>query len=223
MKRPDARRVTAEWAAHFPELTIVQPRLLLRRFGPIVQGITLEDYGAHYFATAHVHALTTESPTVYLSLGRRATLGQGHGTAVDTAAKPELLARLAAALREQSAPLLDPDAGLVEFLDVYRKFVIKWRGRDPRAYHELRDLVLLPTAAGLADLAAEAFELAVDISQGWSKFDAPMGWDTTADWLDELRARMSDVDALRATVNAEVTEHGLGSVPDSAAVVRQDS
>ncbi|WP_394613943.1 hypothetical protein JNUCC0626_29175 [Lentzea sp. JNUCC 0626] len=214
MKRPDARRVTAEWAALFPELTVVGPRVLLRRFGPLVQGITLDDSGPHYYPSAHVHALTTDAPVIYLSLNHRVRLGRGPQTPVETAAKPELVARAAAALREQSAPLLDPEAGLVELLEVYRKYVTKWRGRDPRAYHELRDLVLLPTAAGLSDLAAEAFELAVDISQGWTKSDAPVGWDTTADWLDELRSRMTDVDALRATVDAEVTKHGLASVPD---------
>lgn len=55
---------TSDWAKAFPGFDVWQKLCLLRRVGPTLQGICLErtTSGDEYFATAHVHALTTDFP-----------------------------------------------------------------------------------------------------------------------------------------------------------------
>lgn len=67
------RRVTADWAAALPGFDVWKPLHLLRRIGPVVQGVCLDrtTSGNEYMPTAHVHALARDFPVISLMLGQR--------------------------------------------------------------------------------------------------------------------------------------------------------
>src|SRR5689334_8250555 len=68
-----ARRITEDWATAFPGFGVYRPLRILRRLGPLVQGVTLErsSSGNDYLPTAHVHALTRSFPVISLTLAER--------------------------------------------------------------------------------------------------------------------------------------------------------
>ncbi|MFF2127613.1 hypothetical protein ACFVW1_19855 [Streptomyces olivochromogenes] len=67
------RRVTSDWAATLPGFGVLRSLHLVRRIGPVLQGVCLDrsTSGDGYFPTAHVHALTREFPVISLTLGHR--------------------------------------------------------------------------------------------------------------------------------------------------------
>lgn len=67
------RQITHDWRSLFPELAVFRPMWLLRRVGPLVQGIALErsSAGTTYLPIVHMHDLCRPFPNVSLSLSQR--------------------------------------------------------------------------------------------------------------------------------------------------------
>jgi hypothetical protein len=70
---PLKRQITSDWKGLFPHMAVFRPMWLMRRLGPLVQGILLErsSGGTQYLPTLHVHDLTKPFPNVSLSLNQR--------------------------------------------------------------------------------------------------------------------------------------------------------
>jgi hypothetical protein len=69
---PLKRRITQDWRNLFPEMAVFRPMWLLRRVGPLVQGIALErsSAGTVYLPIIHIHDLSKPFPNVSLSLSQ---------------------------------------------------------------------------------------------------------------------------------------------------------
>lgn len=70
MTRSIGAQITADWQHEFPALGIVERRHLLRRVGPILEGIALETGSDRtvYQPIFHVHCLAREHPSITLTL-----------------------------------------------------------------------------------------------------------------------------------------------------------
>lgn len=214
MKQADAQRVTEVWSRFFPEFTVWQPLRLIRRIGPVLQGIMLDpsSSGVQYYPTAHVHSLTRDFPVVTLSLAWRVRRGKGSQGMVGIDEGLEVLEGLAALLVEQSPLSLRSVPTLTEIVNEYRRVASEMQRKVPSGVVELEDSVVVPTAGSAVGLAEESFRLAADAASKWSKYEAPMGWVSTDDWLANVRANMSTVDRILETVEAQVVKHKLDSV-----------
>lgn len=80
----ELKRLTGDWGAIYGEFDAWRPLRLLRRIGPVVQGVTLDlsSSGDPYFPTAHIHALTRKFPVISLSMGTRLSGASGVDRAI---------------------------------------------------------------------------------------------------------------------------------------------
>ncbi|WP_158842944.1 hypothetical protein [Saccharothrix deserti] len=215
LKDQRARRITADWAALFPEFSVWRPLRLLRRIGPVLQGISLERTvsAERYSPTAHVHSLAREFPVISLSLAHHLHPTVQGRDEIDVD-RHELEFRAAAVrLEERSTLPLRRWPDLAEIVHAYRAAAVGARqGRLPAGVVELEDCVLVPAAAGERALAGESLRFVVETARRWSKYEAPTGWSDTREWLDWLEARVDDPTDLMAVVDEQVTGHGLSGV-----------
>ncbi|MFE6068361.1 hypothetical protein [Streptomyces sp. NPDC056525] len=214
---PTAGRLTKEWAAEFPGFDTWKSLRLLRRIGPVVQGICLDRTtgGDGYIPTAHVHALTREFPVVSLMLGQRLARPSGTPDPVLFARHERDFAHAASALRQQSRLPLDE----VPSLDaIVREYHAEARGRLEKGHGaavlEMEDSVLVAAAAGRDELAGEGLALARELAAAWPKSSMPFDWPGAEAWLDGLAARAGDREALQVVVRGQVAEHKLGKIRD---------
>jgi hypothetical protein len=209
------RRFTADWAAEFPEFDVWRPLRLLRRVGPVLQGIALERSTSTegYFVTAHVHSLTRASRLVSLTLSHRLCSETGAQERIQISRQPAEIQSAAIRLREQSVLSLDrrPSlGGIVRAYIEYAKAV--QRNGVPNAVVELEDCVLIPAVAEMPDVMVEGIRLARELADGWDGSRAPSGLPDTRSWLNDLERRGSDIATLRAVVESQIAKHKLAKI-----------
>lgn len=216
LKPSQARAITADWSGIFPEFTVWQPLRLLRRVGPVLQGICLEraTSGAAYQPIAHVHALTQDFPVISLSLAHH--LYPPSGSALDTVEAdrhPAEFRAAAARLEQRSLLPLHRWPTLTEIVRAYRDAAtLQQRGRLPAGVREFEDSVLVPAAAGDRSLADESLRAVEEAAGRWSPYEAPPGRPDTKEWLTWLRAMAEDPVELQASVEQQIERHGLEEV-----------
>lgn len=83
------KKITLDWSRLFPELGTYRPLHLLRRVGPLLQGIALERTSGNdlYRPMAHIHCLAQESTSVVRQAGELAS-GRSSRTARSFARSP---------------------------------------------------------------------------------------------------------------------------------------
>ncbi|GCB45027.1 hypothetical protein [Streptomyces sp. NL15-2K] len=215
LKPAQARAITADWAGLFPQFTVWQPLRLLRRIGPVLQGITLErtTSSEEYRPTAHVHALTQDFPVITLSLAHHLHPVSAARDTIEVDRHAEEFRAAAARLEERSTLPLHRWPTLAEVVQAYRDYAVaQQRGRLPAGIREFEDSVLIPAAAGDGRLAEESLHLVEEAAGRWSSYEAPIGWSDTNEWLNRLRSGLRDPAGLAATVEQQIDKHNLTKV-----------
>lgn len=145
------RRVTTNWASRFPGFDVWKPMRLLRRIGPVLQGISLDSTtsGDDYFPSAHVHALTREFPVVSLGMNQRLVGATGVQERVSFARHDDEYRDAAERLRGQSRLSLDEPPTIEEIVAAYHGHAVEHKGKGyPPAVNEMEDCVLVAAVAG---------------------------------------------------------------------------
>jgi hypothetical protein len=213
LDRAAARAITRDWAEAFTGFAVWKPLQLLRRLGPVLQGIALDrsSSGDDYLPYAHVHALTREFPGVSLTLAAPLR-SRGVRQRIRVADHERDFASAVEDLRAQSPLSLGdaPTAGAL--LGAYRQYIAEaQRTGLPSGTVELEDLTLIPAALDLPDAVADGLAFAGEIAGRWS--EPPWGWADADGWLAHLEAWAADAGRLRETVVAEIHRHKLTKVP----------
>lgn len=204
-----ARAVTGDWAEMFPELGVWRPLRLLRRVGPLAQGVTLDRSSESdaYTPTCHVHVLADPSPEI--AFGLLARLGR-----VELSRHEREYQDAARELRELSPLPWDDGLTLPLVLDRLREAALAKQDIPNWAdgVGELTGMILLAGACGRAELVEQSVELARSLSANWQP-DWQQRWGVPAEWPDNLAERAADQRALAAVVDDQVREHGLQDLP----------
>ncbi|MFD7555499.1 hypothetical protein ACFV9E_13325 [Streptomyces sp. NPDC059835] len=212
---PTQGRVTSDWAGLFPEFDVWRPMRLLRRIGPVVQGITLDrsTAGDGYFPTVHVHALTREFPVVSLMLGQRLIGASGLPVSIDLPRHEEAFRDAALELANQSRLPLHKTPSVQEIVGAYHSFTLEQqlKGLAP-AVLEMEDSVLISAAAGIPSLVESSLALASELATSWPKARLPLWWEGAQNWLDGLTDKASDVESLSAITESQILKHKLAKV-----------
>lgn len=208
------RRVTHDWAALIPGFDIWKPMHLLRRIGPMLQGVALERSrsGAYYFATSHVHALTREFPVISLSLSHRVLRSSGQPEQID--ASETQLSDVAARLIEQTDhSMRETPPAIADLIGAYHRAAVdRQRLGQPPAVMEMEDSILVAAFSERHDLVAVGLQLAEQLAAAWARPRLPLDWTTSTDWLDRLRTKAEDPSTLANTVTRQIAEHRLENV-----------
>lgn len=132
------RRITADWLDQFPELGEYKALHLLRRIGPLLQGIVLEQTSGNdaYRPTFHMHCLLRPSPVVTMSLAHRMQSDRsGAPDSIEVVHHESEHIEAAHRLARQAPLTLSGPLRLSDVLEAYRRFA----GR-PGTHFDANDL-----------------------------------------------------------------------------------
>ncbi|MGW4286416.1 hypothetical protein ACWEIK_05730 [Streptomyces sp. NPDC004673] len=213
-----ARRVTADWAKAFDGFDVWRPLRLLRRVGPVLQGITLDrsTSGDAYYPTAHIHALTRPFPVVSLMLGQRLVSSSGVQEAIEFTRHAEKHLDASRRLAEQARLSLDDPPSVRDISAGLHDFALAQLELGyPPAVNEMEDSILIVAADGDELLADQGLQLARELAGKWPSSRLPPTWTGREEWIGFLADRAADLEGLRATVESQVALHNLTKVRES--------
>ncbi|MER5181771.1 hypothetical protein ABT009_26010 [Streptomyces sp. NPDC002896] len=210
-----AKRVTSDWGAALPGFSEWRPLRLLRRIGPVVQGVTLDrtTAGDGYFPTTHIHALVREFPVIALTLGQRLVTPSGIQESVSFARHSGEYQSAARRLVAQSRLSLEEPPTISSIVDALYEHVSLQQERGlPPAVRELEDGVLIAAAAGEPSLVEFGLRLARQMVDVWPKARLPLDWKGSDIWLTGLEERIADPSVLSDVVEQQISFHKLAKV-----------
>ncbi|MEE4494954.1 hypothetical protein [Streptomyces sp. BE230] len=213
-----AKQVTADWARAFDGFDIWRPLRLLRRIGPLVQGITLDrsTSGDAYFPTVHIHALTRPFPVISLTLGQRLASSSDMQESIRFTDHAEEYLDAARRLVGQARLSVDAPPTVGEVVTELRASAIAQHGMGwLPAVQEVEDSILIPSASGDRDLAEEGLQLAQDLVKKWPKHRLPLDWVGEKAWITSLSMEADNVEGLRAIIESQVKAHKLAKIRQS--------
>ncbi|MDX3311229.1 hypothetical protein P1S61_19595 [Streptomyces sp. ME08-AFT2] len=209
------KRVTKDWAALYPGFDVWRPMRLLRRIGPVLQGVTLDrsTSGDAYFPTAHIHALTREFPVISLTLGQRLVTSSGVQEAVTFSRHAEDYSGAAGRLAEQARLSLDLPPTVEDVVRELRAIAVSQQAQGgPPAVNEVEDSVLIPAASGSVDISRESIQLARELLKKWPKSRLPINWTSADEWLEGVSEKAGNVDSLHEIIDGQIAFHKLSKV-----------
>ncbi len=212
-----AKKVTADWAEMFPELAVWEPLVLLRRVGPLLQGVSFDRSRASdaYIPTSSVQLLAVPFGVAVSGLNSRLRKENGNGWWLEVSDHESVYREAAERLREQSPVPFDDGFTLSAVLGAHRERAQSLQlPESANGVQELEVLVLLPGIFGRDDLVEEGLKLARKLSAGWPP-QWHERWGKPADWLDDLARRAADQAGLQKVVDSEVKTIGLDGIPFS--------
>lgn len=215
---PTAKRITSDWTSALPGFVAWRPLRLLRRIGPVVQGVTLDrtTSGDGYFPTVHIHALVREFPVVTLTLGQRLVTPSGVQESIPFALHSTEFVSAAQRLIAQSELSLEDPPSISEIVNALYGYVVVQQDKGfPPAVRELEDGILLAAAVGGRSLVEFGLDLARQMVAVWPKSRLPLDWQGGNVWLAGLEQRVDDSSGLKEVVERQVAFHKLAKVPDS--------
>jgi hypothetical protein len=190
------RRVTRDWQLAFPDLGTHKPMHLLRRVGPLLQGICLERSSGNsdYLPTTHVHDLTGRSDHLFLQLGMDLRQQSGGVDRIRLFAHgEERVAEAATRLREQALLRLSGDLMLSEVIQAIDVYVDQHDVKYPIRTYEIA--IRLLAWCGQREEALNRLERYEAIMKGWPE---PREWDETRDqWSAKCRQWIDQPQVLR--------------------------
>jgi len=208
------KRITADWLQMFPGLAQYEPMHLLRRVGPIVEGIVLERTSSNdeYRPAFHVHSLLYAYPAVSLTMEqpllREATRAP---ISVSVLRHPTFYVEAATTLSRQSPLSLEGDLRLSDVIHAYRQFSER-SGLHYDAHQLYRDMVMICAWCG-SDERARAL-----VDEGLVKLGA---WPANIleqvggreRWRERMLTAIAQPSALRETMKSQLQALKLSSLP----------
>ncbi|MGW0131587.1 hypothetical protein [Streptomyces sp. NPDC003299] len=209
------KRVTMDWARIYEGFDVWRPLRLMRRIGPVLQGVTLDrsTSGDAYFPTAHIHALTREFPVVSLTLGQRLVTTSGVQETVKFATHTEDYLDASRRLAEQARLSLTAPPSMEEIVGELHAFAVAQQELGaPPAINEIEDSVLISSVHGNWELTEQGLQLARILLDQWPNQRLPLDFPGKEGWISALTEKASNPDRLRATVEDQIVSHKLGKV-----------
>lgn len=208
-------RVSGDWAALFPSFGVYRPRHLLRRIGPILQGIALERDGSNecYLPTLHVHSLLRSCPFVTLTLAQVLLTARTRAPESIPARAHEARFRDAAArLRLQSELPLD---GPLSFSALERVYLSYLARPGPHYDAEVREeLALLYAWAGRPQEASALVRDGAEAIAVWP-YGLPSHIGGADRWRAKLLEKLTVAEKLGDVAEANVVALGAGQLPSA--------
>ena len=213
LTRPIQKRITDDWHAEIPSLGIYKPRWLLRRVGPLLEGICLDrdSGGTCYMPVFHVHFVGKEFPCVTLTLGTQLRSERSGGPDfVQVRWHEENYKEAAARMVRQSLLPLDGDLRLEQVNDAYRHYMASPPGRL-QSVLLYRDMILMSAwggdQAGALKLLADCLQL--EDTAGFRHVGERTAFET------ECRKLIEAPDLIRQTVESQIVALKVQKLPVS--------
>lgn len=208
------KQITNDWQALFPELVVLEPMMLARRVGPLVQGVCLDRRaGDVYVPTTFVHCLCRVFPGVSLTLGQPLTSERnGAQTSIKAHFHEDHFVSAAQRLRESSLLSFAGDWDMSEVLSAYRAYRLfdRLEARFPVFLTE--DAVSLWAWLGEVEQGRLLASHTLAEAQEWPPHVLAR-FGGVGEWQKTLDALATDVDRVRGNVDRQVETYSLGKLP----------
>lgn len=207
------RHITSDWSSCFPDLGVLCPLVLLRRAGPLLQGITLnrDSSNAVYRPTFHVHSLMKESPVITMVLAQELRSRKtGAPESIPVRRHAEKYVDAAKRLAAQAPMPLSGALTTSDVLEAYDAYLAQY----PKMFHPelLEDVVALLVWSGRVSDALQALERAADVVAAWPA-DVLERLGGAESWRDGVWGRVGDRSRLSACVQAQIEAHSVQRLP----------
>jgi hypothetical protein len=162
------KKITEDWRTMVPSMGVYQPRWLLRRVGPILEGICLDrdSGGDAYRPTFHVHLLGREFPCVSLTLSTQLRSERSGGPDfVQVRWHEDEYQEAARRMARQSLLPLEGDLTLRQLVNAYRGYLATPMGKM-QAVPLYFDMVILLAWAGHSEAAQGVLAECLKIESG---------------------------------------------------------
>jgi hypothetical protein len=213
------KQITKDWMTVLPALGEYEPLHLLRRVGPILQGVVLERDSSNvvYRPSFHVHNLVRPFQVVSMSLA--APLRTQRTNAPDQVSVSSHAARFgeAAARLQEQAPLpLSGNLSLDSILTAYEQYA-KRPGihYEPELYEDMAGIATWAHRPEQAMRILDAYER--EMSQ-WPP-DVLSEFGTAANWKRDVLARIGGPDEARASADEHARQLKADQLPTAEVVV----
>lgn len=214
------RSVMRDWLELFPGLGEYRPLHMLRRAGPILQGIVLEPLTGNevYRPLSHVHCLLVETPTVTLGLAEHLVTDRTRAPDTVVISRHQLKYRDAARrLREQSQLDFEGDVPLSRLADAYFRYANR-AGIHYDHHHLFEELALIYSWAGQRDRADQMIDEGEQRIRRWpSEVVDQVGG--LPRWLTRVREAVTDRERLRRLADSHASALGADSLPTASLVL----
>jgi hypothetical protein len=214
------RRITADWLKEFPDLGEYKPLWMLRRVGPLLEGIVLDRTSSNdeYRPTFHVHCLLKDFSDVTLTLA--------HPLLTERTRSPESVSVLyhdkrcvdAARTLERQSPLaLAGDLRLSDVVEAYRRFAYR-PGIHYDAHLLYADMAKLCAWFDDRDQASAVIAEGAAIVEGWPlAIRSEIGG--VESWRSQLENAVADRKGQRELMDRQVQELELQKLPVASMIV----
>lgn len=211
--RAEKNAVTRDWNREFPSLGVYKPMWLLRRAGPLLQGICLDrdSWGDIYKPTFHVHCLGIPSSVVYLTLATQVrTPRSGGHTMVQFRFHQQEYMKIVGYLAEQLPLPLDGDLRVEDVLGAYLAYMRENRAVSSPKFH--LDMGVLHAWCGRTGDALSCVDTykAEATDRAFEHFHEGFEGDPEA----FFRKLFEDRDLLQSVVEEQVAAHRADKLPE---------
>jgi len=173
LNKATEKTITADWLSDLPSFVQYAPRWIVRRFGPVVQGLLLErdSSGDVYWPVSHVHSLLNEMPFITLTLYRRLTTKRTGGPDwIKLKNHKHTFQQVLGEFETHSLLSLRADLSLSNVLDAYRR-----DNEAPQLFNQYNDLqwedeIRLLVWAGESEVASHVCERYCKALSTWPEY-----------------------------------------------------
>lgn len=207
-------RITKDWHEHFPELAIYKPRWMLRRVGPLLQGVLLERDSSNdsYLPMVHLHNLAREWSSITISPSiALLTIRTSARDKITVRSHEKRYLEAISRLKEQSVIPCRGELTLSEALTIYRKCMTWPIGQPQTSFFE--------GMASCCSWVSDEKQAVRILEERWEQlqnqpknmFAKPLR--EPKEWFDWARETFASETVVRATVAKEVVAHSLQELP----------
>ena len=218
MTRSRRAKIMSDWQHEFPDLGIVPQRHLLRRVGPILEGILLESGSdpTYYLPIFHVHCLAREVSGITLTLAHRLrTTRTGASDSIRVLFHEAKYVEAASRLRSQVPLSLTGNLKLVDVIAAYRAYLAP--GMDYSADLLFDDMIRICAYAGDLQQAQALIAEGFEILTRWPPHIQEQ-MQGAEQWRKKAIADIASVDQLRALADAQARLLVPESIPSAELV-----
>lgn len=213
------RHITNDWLSGLPGFSEYESLHIVRRVGPILQGVVLERTSGNdaYRPTTHVHSLMRVSSVVTMTLAHRLKSERTGGPdSVTVAGHAMRFPNVCDSLKRQSPLALFGDLTLSGLLTAYRLFSAR-PGTHYDAHLLYEDMASAAAWCGMGELADAIVVEGCDVISKWPQ-EIVRQIGGVESWRARTVTTISDRDALGHVIQDELDKFRLSTLPVSALV-----
>lgn len=212
------REITKDWAACFPSLGVYKPLWLMRRVGPLLEGICLnrDSSNERYQPIFHVHNLAREDSALSFTLAEELrTVRNGTPEKVRVAFHKDHYVDVAKRICAQALLPLEGDLELRSVVAAYRNYTQRPLAKYPVNLYE--DLITILLWCGREGEAKEVLANCLGEMEMWPPSVASLQRVGGVEkWEQKCSAWIQNRRTVRATVEQQIQAHGVADLPTAA-------